>query len=76
MVFTVNPTAVKSFDAFQAAAKASSGTGGYGSPSSSGTTGTASSSTPSAQATGGATRHSGSAAIVLAIVGIGAGVLL
>jgi len=75
MVFAVNPTAAKSIDAFQAAAKASS-SGGYGSPSSSGTTGTASSSTPSAQATGGATRHSGSAAIVLAVVGIGAGVLL
>jgi hypothetical protein len=78
MVFAVNPTAAKSFDAFQAAAKASSSDG---SPSSSGSgtsasSSTAAGSTPSASATGGAMRHSGSAAVVLAVVGIAAGIML
>jgi len=73
MVFAVNPTAAKSFAAFQAAAKASSSDG---SPASSSSTSTGSSSTPSASATGGAIKHSGNAAIALAVVGIAAGVLL
>jgi len=71
MVFAVNPTPTKSFDAFQAAAKSS------GSSASSSASPTASeSSKPSASATGGAIRYSGSAATALAVVGIAMGVLL
>jgi len=85
MVFAINPTAAKSFDAFQAAAKAStpSSSGSpYGTPAASETTASgsspsdASSSTPSAKATNGAMRYGSSAASVLAVVGLAAGVLL
>jgi len=77
MVFAINPTVAKSFAAFQAAAKASSPDGSpSSSASSSSSSSTAASSTPSASATGGAMRHSGSAAIVLAVMGITAGILL
>jgi len=77
MVFAVNPTAAKSFAAFQAAAKASTPDGSPSSSgSSSGSSGTAASSTPSASTTNGAMRHSGSAAIVLAVMGITASILL
>jgi len=86
MVFAINPTAAKSFAAFQAAAKAStpssSGSPSYGTPAASETTASgsspsdASSSTPSAKATNGAMRYGSSAASVLAVVGLAAGVLL
>lgn len=72
MVFAVNANAAKSFDAFQAAAKASSGN----SSSSASTPSSSASSTPSASATSGAMRYSGSAATVLAVVGIAMGVML
>jgi len=76
MVFAINPTTNKSFAAFQAAAKASNSNGTPGSASAS-ASGTSTSSTPSASAkSGGAMRHSGNAATVLAVVGIAAGVLL
>jgi len=78
MVFAINPTAAKTYAAFQAAANASNSDG---TPSSSGASTSSASSTtasskPSASSTGGALRHSGSAATVLAVVGVAAGVLL
>jgi len=79
MVFAVNPTAAKSFDAFQAAAKASGSTGSSSaSPSASGISGsgTASGTAAGATSTNGASRYSGSAAAVLTVVGLTAGMLL
>jgi len=85
MVFAVNPTVAKSFDAFQAAAKASGSgsSGSYSTPAASGAaSATASSvsspsgSTPSAQVTNGAMRYGSSAATLLTVVGLTAGILL
>jgi len=79
MVFAINPTAQKSFAAFQAAAMASSSSSAPSYPGSG--TASISSSTPSASATastktGGAMRYSGNAATILVIAGVAAGVLL
>jgi len=83
MVFAVNPTAEKSFAAFQAAAEASAtGTTGSSASGSAGTTATGTSagtsSTPSAGTTSGAMslKHGGSAASLLALVGLVAGMAL
>jgi len=92
MVFAVNPTAEKSFDAFQAAAKAAGGSsssaaGGYGSPagtgSGSGATGSGSATQTGAASASGtskpnsALRMGGSAAgVLLAGVGLVAGLVL
>jgi len=89
MVFAINPTANKTFEAFQAAAKASSADG---TPSSSNTTGSGSGSTSSPSGSGSAassaptstssSKSNGAVAVgaraggLLAIVGIAAGVLL
>jgi len=76
MVFAVNPTPAKTFDAFQQAAEAS---GNSSSSASASGTGSSSGSTPKASATsstGGAMRYTGNAATALAVVGIAAGVLL
>jgi plastocyanin len=83
MVFAINPNANKTFAAFQAAAKASSGS------SSSSATGSASGAYPTAttptssgaaaspsSSHSGALRTSGNAAVVLAIVGLVAGLAL
>ncbi|KDQ60913.1 hypothetical protein JAAARDRAFT_31912 [Jaapia argillacea MUCL 33604] len=86
MVFAVNPTANKTFAAFQAAAEASGATASgstYGSPAATGATGA----TPGASGTGaaspsasakssGALRVGGSAAGVLTVVGLVAGLAL
>jgi hypothetical protein len=70
-VFAINPTESKTFDAFQAAAKSG------GSPTASGSaSGTTSSSSASAKATNSAMRYGSSAATVLAVVGLAAGILL
>jgi hypothetical protein len=86
MVFAVNPTAEKSFDAFQAAAKAASGSsssapggypgGGYGNPGGSNTkpAGTASSTGSGTGAP--ASTASGNTSGALRIGGSGVGVLL
>jgi len=83
MVFAVNPTANKTFAAFQAAAEASGATAassGYGSPAATGSTPAASGSgaaSPSASAkSSGALRVGGSAAGVLTVVGLVAGLAL
>jgi len=89
MVFAINPTANKTFEAFQAAAKASSADGtpsnstnstGSGSGSGSGSSsGSASGSTPSSTST---SKSSGAVAVgarlggLLAVVGFAAGILL
>ena len=75
MVFAVNPTAAKSFDAFQAAAEGSSSSSG--SASTAAASGSAASA-PSASAStpNGAIRYSGNAASLLAVGGVVAGLLL
>lgn len=75
MVFAINPTAAKSFDAFQAAAKSSSSSGAPASAGSSSSTSSPSTSA-SASAKNGAIRYSGSAASLLAAGGVVAGLLL
>jgi plastocyanin len=88
MVFAINPTANKTFAAFQAAANASSATGsssntttgsgsGSGSGSSTGTaTGSAPSSTSSSSKSNGAVTVGARAGGLLAVVGFAAGILL
>jgi plastocyanin len=87
MVFAVNPTAAKSFSAFQAAAMATSGNSTSGSPSGypsgsgsgSGSAGSPTASSPaagSATASSGAVKLSGGAAGLLSFVGLAAGMLL
>jgi hypothetical protein len=90
MVFAVNPTAEKSFDAFQTAAKAAGGSsssaaGGYGSPAGTGTgTGSGSGSGSTATAGSGSTTGTGAASAsgtskpngALRMGGSAAGVLL
>jgi len=83
MVFAVNPSATNTFAEFQAAAmsgssNSTSSTSGSSSTSAASGTNTATGSQPSASATkaNGAIKYSGSAATVLAIVGVAAGVLL
>lgn len=81
MVFAVNPTENKTFDAFQAAAKASassptSSTAGSGSGSGSTGTGSSTSATSSPSPTNGAFAVGVRAGGILAVVGFVAGVLL
>jgi len=91
MVFAVNPTAEKSFDAFQAAAKASasstnstttappasvSTTAGSPTVTPAVSAGTVSTGAPSTTSPSGALRISGSAASILAVVGLVAGLVL
>lgn len=71
-MFAVNPTVQKSFAAFQAAAEASGST----STASGSASGTTSTSSPSAQSTNSAMKYGSSAATMLAVVGLVAGVLL
>jgi plastocyanin len=84
MVFAINPTANKSFDAFQATANASSSTGAPPSSNSSGTTTPSPSGTGSSSSTTSTTSSKSNSALssgaqaggILAAVGLAAGILL
>jgi plastocyanin len=79
MVFAVNPTAAKSYSAFQAAAMATAGNATSGTPSGSGSPGSPTASAPAAGSTtpsSGAVKLSGGAAGLLSFVGLAAGMLL
>jgi hypothetical protein len=79
MVFAINPTPEKTFDAFQAAAKASANSPSSGAPSATSPASGSSTGTGSPQATqagNGALGMSGNTASVLAVVGLLAGLVL